>query len=67
MTTFDEIGSGAIGLVLDSYGLLAVSLMRRSAADELGLGPGEEVTLSVPGQGAQEAGVTVPVTLRGPR
>ena len=40
VTTYDEIGPGAIGLVLDSYGLLAVSLMRRSAADELGLAQG---------------------------
>jgi len=64
VTTYDEIGSGAIGLVLDSYGLLAVALMRRSAADELDLSAGQEVTLCVPGRGGQESGVTVPVTLR---
>ena len=40
VATYDEIGAGAIGLVLDSYGLLAVALMRRSAAGELGLGAG---------------------------
>ena len=46
VTTYDEIGTGAIGLVLDSYGLLALSLMRRSAADELGLAAGTEIRLS---------------------
>jgi S-adenosylmethionine hydrolase len=44
--SFDEIGPGAIGLVLDSYGLLAVALMRQSAAAELGLAAGDMVTLS---------------------
>ncbi len=65
VTTYDEIGAGAIGLVLDSYGLLAVALMRRSAAGELGLGPGDEVTLSAPSEG-RDVGITVPVALRGP-
>jgi hypothetical protein len=37
------LGPGQIGLVVDSYGLLAVCLDRRSAADELGLGPGDPV------------------------
>jgi S-adenosylmethionine hydrolase len=65
VATYDEIGAGAIGLVLDSYGLLAVALMRRSAAGELGLGPGDEVTLSAPSEG-RDVGITVPVALRGP-
>jgi hypothetical protein len=65
VTTYDEIGAGAIGLVLDSYGLLAVALMRRSAAAELGLGPGDEVTLSA-ASGGRDVGITVPVALRGP-
>ena len=43
VATYAEIGAGEIGLVIDSYGLLAVALDRRSAADELGLGPGDEV------------------------
>ena len=41
---YGEIGGG-IGLVLDSYGLLAVALDRGSASDELGLGAGDEVRL----------------------
>jgi S-adenosylmethionine hydrolase len=44
--SFDEIGPGAVGLVLDSYGLLAVALMRQSAAAELGLAAGDLMTLS---------------------
>jgi S-adenosylmethionine hydrolase len=36
---------GQVGLVVDSYGLLAVSLNRRPAAEELRLGPGDTVTL----------------------
>jgi S-adenosylmethionine hydrolase len=45
-TTYAELGPGAVGLVLDSYGLLAVSLDRRSAADELGLAAGDAVRLA---------------------
>jgi hypothetical protein len=37
--------SGGIGLVLDSYGMLAICLDRRSAADELGIGPGDQITI----------------------
>lgn len=45
-TTFAELDGGRVGLVLDSYGMLAVALDRRSAADELGLGAGDQVTLA---------------------
>ena len=34
-----------VGLVVDSYGLLAVSVARGSAADTLGLEAGDELTL----------------------
>lgn len=43
--TFDEIGVGAVGLVTDSYGMLALSLARRSAADELHIAAGDQVLL----------------------
>ncbi len=63
--TFDDIGPGAIGLVLDSYGLLAISLMRRSAAAELGLGPGDQVTVGPVPDGEQaRTGAVSAVTLR---
>jgi S-adenosyl-L-methionine hydrolase (adenosine-forming) len=45
-TTYDEITPGAVGLVIDSYGLWSVCLARRSAAAELGLGAGDLITLS---------------------
>ena len=42
---FAALPPGTAGLVLDSYGMLAVALDRRSAADELGLAAGDPVTL----------------------
>jgi hypothetical protein len=44
-TTYDELGPGQIGLVVDSYGLVSVALARRSAADELRLEAPTEVSL----------------------
>lgn len=71
---FDELGSGQVGLVVDSYGLLAVALSRASAADALQIAAGDELAL-VPlgdegepegdasaGNGAH-AGVSSPVRL----
>jgi S-adenosylmethionine hydrolase len=49
-TTYDDITPGAVGLVVDSYGLWSVCLARRSAADELGLGAGDVVTLTSVGE-----------------
>ncbi|HEX9546088.1 MAG TPA: SAM-dependent chlorinase/fluorinase [Acidimicrobiales bacterium] len=46
--TFEEIAAGQLGLVVDSYGLLSLSLNRASAADELGLAAGDGVTLHAP-------------------
>lgn len=45
---YDEIGPGDLGLLIDSYGLLALTLNRSSAADELGLHAGDPVTLRAP-------------------
>jgi len=42
---FSAIGGG-IGLVIDSFGMLAISVDRGSAADALSLGVGDAVTLS---------------------
>jgi S-adenosyl-L-methionine hydrolase (adenosine-forming) len=42
---FDELGSGQVGLVVDSYGLLAVALSRASAADALQIAAGDELAL----------------------
>jgi S-adenosylmethionine hydrolase len=42
---YGSLGPGQIGLVVDSYGLLAICFDRRSAADELGLAAGDAVGL----------------------
>src|SRR5207248_11563669 len=44
-TTYDALGPGQIGLVVDSYGLVSVALARRSAADELRLQAPTQISL----------------------
>jgi len=58
--SYAELGGGAVGLVLDSSGLLAVSMDQRSAAEELGLDVGDQVTLTA----SDDAGISQQVTLR---
>jgi hypothetical protein len=60
--SYAELAGGAVGLVLDSSGLLAVAMDQRSAAEELGLDVGDQVTLTA----SDEAGITQQVTLRRP-
>jgi S-adenosyl-L-methionine hydrolase (adenosine-forming) len=55
---FGELATGAIGLVLDSQGMYALALDRRSAADELSLGPGDAVVLSAADDRADAAAAT---------
>ena len=43
---FAELGAGAVGLVLDSYGMLAIAMDQRSAAEELQVAPGDQVVLT---------------------
>jgi S-adenosyl-L-methionine hydrolase (adenosine-forming) len=47
--TYEGIVPGQVGLVVDSYGMLSVCLGKRSAADELAMPVGTEITLSAPG------------------
>lgn len=54
-TTYQGIAAGQVGLVTDSYGMLSVCLGKRSAADELGMPVGTEVTLSAPNDDGQAA------------
>ena len=61
--TFADVGTGAVGLVVDSCGMLALVLDQRSAAAELGLGAGDQVTLA-PMPDGQPIGLTSPVTMR---
>jgi S-adenosyl-L-methionine hydrolase (adenosine-forming) len=61
---FEALGSGELGLVVDSTGMVAVVLNRMSAAAELGLRSGTEVHL-LPGRSGPD--VSVAVTLGRPR
>jgi len=63
VTAFVDIGAGAIGLLVDSAGLLALAVNRGSAAREIGLREGDEVTLR-PGADTAARGTTSPVALR---
>jgi S-adenosylmethionine hydrolase len=45
VTAFGDVGVGQLGLIVDSYGLVAVVVDRHSAADELGLRAGTEVRI----------------------
>jgi hypothetical protein len=44
-SSFADIAPGEVGLVVDSWGMIAVALDRRSAAAELGLAAGDQVVL----------------------
>jgi S-adenosylmethionine hydrolase len=44
---FSEIGVGALGLITDSYGMLAVAADRASAAEELRVAAGDEVVVRI--------------------
>jgi hypothetical protein len=47
-TAYEEIGAGQLGLLVDSYGMVALAVNRASAAAELDLGPGDQVNLRAP-------------------
>lgn len=61
--TFAAVATGAIGLVVDGCGMLALVLDQRSAAADLGIGPGDQITLA-PLEVGTTTGVTSPVTMR---
>lgn len=60
--TYEGIEGGQVGLVVDSYGMLSVCLGKRSAADELAMPVGTEVTLVAPSDDGAPM-VSAPVTL----
>lgn len=43
--SFAALAAGEVGLVLDSYGMLAVAMDQRSAADELGIAATDQVAI----------------------
>ena len=59
--SYAELGQGAAGLVVDSSGLLCVAVDSGSAAEQLGLGEGQQVTLQ---PGGDEPAISTPVALR---
>ena len=63
---FSELGTGAVGLVTDSYGMLALSMDRRSAALELQIGPSDQVVLEAVNDGndPRREAISSPVNLR---
>jgi S-adenosylmethionine hydrolase len=68
-TTFADLGAD-VGLVLDSYGLLAVAVDKHSAARELSLAPGDEVKIEPLAEDEVPTNGTAPVPVqieRGPR
>jgi S-adenosylmethionine hydrolase len=65
---FSELGTGSIGLVVDSYGFMALVCDRASAATELTLGTGDSVILVPLGDDDRPAPPSTPVQLGvGPR
>lgn len=51
VSAFDDIPEGALGLVIDSYGMLAVAKRQDSAAQDLGVASGDQVVVR-PGTGS---------------
>lgn len=62
VASFGEIPPGGPGLVVDSYGMLAIALDRFSAADELGIGESDQITLEPAGD--DDGGSATPVGVR---
>lgn len=68
VSSFAEVGSGAVGLVIDSNGMLSIVMNQRSAAGELGIDDGDQVVVSPLDDDASDAGgapaVSVDLTTR---
>ncbi len=45
-SSFADVGAGAVGLVVDANGMLAIVMNQRSAAEELGVDDGDQVVIS---------------------
>ena len=66
--SFADVASGAVGLVTDSNGMLAVVMNQRSAAEELGVDDGDQVVIRPLDEdaqrGAEVTAVSVDLTSR---
>ncbi len=65
--SYSAIPAGALGLVVDAYGLISIAANRHSAAGDLGLEAGDTVTLREADDNRVDAGVTSPVSLSATR
>jgi S-adenosylmethionine hydrolase len=63
-TTYGDLSTGVVGLVVDSYGLLSLCVDRGSAALELRIAVGDEVRLERTEDDSTNEGVDVPIALR---
>ena len=62
---YAELGTGVVGLVLDSHGMYTLALDKHSAAAELRLAAGDAVVIApLDDAGAVQTGVTTPVGLQ---
>jgi S-adenosylmethionine hydrolase len=62
---YAELGTGVVGLVLDSHGMYTVALDQQSAAAELRLAPGDAVVIAPLDESAPtSSGITTPVGLQ---
>ena len=59
--TFEELGVGELGLIIDEYGLVALVMARGSAAEEMKINTGNQVIISFTENFSDES---VPVVLR---
>jgi S-adenosyl-L-methionine hydrolase (adenosine-forming) len=66
VTSYGDLKTGEIGLVIDSYGLLAISLDRTSAASQLGLAEGMLVIISEADAPQRPAPTPVSLSVRPP-
>jgi S-adenosyl-L-methionine hydrolase (adenosine-forming) len=62
VASFAEVATGAVGLVVDSNGMLAIVMNERSAADELGIADGDQVVITALDDDG-DSGMTVKVDL----
>jgi S-adenosyl-L-methionine hydrolase (adenosine-forming) len=63
-STYGDVPTGVVGLVVDSYGLLSLCVDRGSAALELRIAAGDEVRVERVDDDTAADGVDVPIALR---
>ena len=62
-TSFADVAAGAVGLVIDSNGMLAIVMNQRSAASELGVDDGDQVVISPLDEDAAPSADASPVSV----